>query len=67
METQIEITDLDLRYENHRLKSPGAEKIMLNSILEKGIRDPLQGVDTRDHKILLDGFKTWFSLFAEHV
>ena len=59
METQIEITDLDLRYENHRLKSPGAEKIMLNSILEKGIRDPLQGVDTRDHKILLDGFKRY--------
>ena len=42
MEKQIEVTDLDLRYENYRLKSPGTEKIMLNSILENGIRDPLQ-------------------------
>lgn len=59
MEKQIEVTDLDLRYENHRLKSPGSEKIMLNSILENGIRDPLQGVDIRDCKILLDGFKRY--------
>lgn len=59
METQTEITNLDLRYENHRLKSPSSEKIMLNSILEKGICDPLQGVDTPGHKILLDGFKRY--------
>ena len=59
METQIEITTLDLRYENHRLKSPAAEKIMLNSILENGIRDPLQGVDPQGSPILLDGFKRY--------
>lgn len=59
METQIEITALDLRYENHRLKSPATEKIMLNSILENGIRDPLLGVDSQGSSILLDGYKRY--------
>ena len=59
MEEQIELTNLDLRYENYRLKSPGSEKVMLNSILENGIRDPLQGIDTQNRRILLDGFKRY--------
>jgi len=54
---QIEISSLDLRYEGFRMKSPAAEKALLVSIIEKGIRDPLQGVDTQDTRILLDGFK----------
>ena len=29
------------------------------SILEKGIRDPLQGIDTNQSRILLDGFKRY--------
>lgn len=57
MAEQVEIASLDLRYEGFRMKSAGAEKALLLSILEKGIRDPLQGVDTRDARILLDGFK----------
>ena len=57
MAEQVEISSLDLRYEGFRMKSPGAEKALLMSILEKGIRDPLQGVDTKDARILLDGFK----------
>jgi hypothetical protein len=57
MAEEVEIASLDLRYEGFRLKSPGAEKALLLSILEKGIRDPLQGVDTKDARILLDGFK----------
>lgn len=57
MAEQVEILSLDLRYEGFRLKSPGAEKALLMSIMEKGIRDPLQGVDTKDARILLDGFK----------
>lgn len=57
MAEQVEIAGLDLRYEGFRMKSPGAEKALLLSILEKGIRDPLQGVDTKDARILLDGFK----------
>jgi hypothetical protein len=57
MAEQVEIAGLDLRYEGFRMKSPGAEKALLMSIMEKGIRDPLQGVDTKDARILLDGFK----------
>jgi hypothetical protein len=57
MAEQVEIASLDLRYEGFRMKSPGAEKALLLSILQKGIRDPLQGVDTKDARILLDGFK----------
>lgn len=57
MAEEVEIASLDLRYEGFRLKSPGAEKALLLSILEKGIRDPLQGIDTKDARILLDGFK----------
>jgi hypothetical protein len=57
MAEQVEITSLDLRYEGFRMKSPGAERALLVSIMEKGIRDPLQGVDTKEARILLDGFK----------
>jgi len=55
----IEISSLDLRYEMCRLKAPGAEKILLGSIVENGIRDPLQGVDAGEQHILLDGFKRY--------
>ncbi len=60
---EIEITSLDLRYGNCRLKSPGAERVLLSSIAEKGITDALQGVNTNDggneRRILLDGFKRY--------
>ena len=59
MAEQIEISSLDLRYEAYRLRSPGAEKTLLASILENGIRDPFQGVDTDGCRILLDGFKRY--------
>jgi hypothetical protein len=54
---EIELSSLDLRFEYCRMKSSGAEKALLMSIMEKGIRDPLQGVETADARILLDGFK----------
>ncbi|MGD9182481.1 MAG: chromosome partitioning protein ParB [Desulfobacterales bacterium] len=56
---QVEISSLNLRYETFRLKAPGAEKTLLASILENGIRDPLQGVDREGERILLDGFKRY--------
>lgn len=59
MPEQIEISALDLRYEACRLKAPGAEKMLLVSILENGIRDPLHGVDVGGQPILLDGFKRY--------
>lgn len=56
---EIELSGLDLRYENCRLKSTWAEEALLASILDHGIRDPLQGVDVDGQKILLDGFKRY--------
>lgn len=57
MPEQVELSSLDLRYEDYRLKAPGAEKSLLASIAESGIRDPLQGIDRDGIRILLDGFK----------
>jgi hypothetical protein len=59
MVEQVEITRLDLRYQSCRMRCPGAEKALLLSILEKGIRDPLCGIDTQPGPILLDGFKRY--------
>jgi hypothetical protein len=57
MAEEVEISSLDLRYEGFRMRSPGAERALFMSIMEKGIRDPLRGVDTKEARILLDGFK----------
>ena len=59
MVEQVEISSLDLRYQGCRMRCLGAEKALLLSILEKGIRDPLQGIDTEPNRILLDGFKRY--------
>ncbi len=60
MSEQIEITSLDIRYEDYRLKSRDGEKRLLASIIEYGIREPLQGVDMHDDcRILLNGFKRY--------
>ena len=54
MAEQVEISSFDLRYEGFRMRSPGTEKAMLLSILQKGIVDPLHGID--DSTIGLDPF-----------
>jgi ParB/RepB/Spo0J family partition protein len=56
---QIEISRLDLRFEGHRLKNKVAEMKLLTSISENGIRDPLQGVESADMYVLLNGFKRY--------
>jgi len=53
------MTSFDLRYESCRMKHAGAEKALLGSIVEHGIREPLQGVDTGEARILLNGFKRY--------
>ena len=52
---QVEISIFDLHYESYRMQSKRDEIRLLNSILEKGIRDPLEGVDKEDKVILLNG------------
>jgi len=59
MAEEIEISTLDLRYQNYRMKCKGTEKALLASIVEHGIRDPLQGTESDGCRILLDGFKRY--------
>lgn len=53
----VELSTLDLRYEGHRLRDDGGEARLLASIAERGIEEPLRGVDTSEARFLLDGFK----------
>ena len=53
----VELSSLDLRYEGHRLRDTGREARLLASIAERGIEEPLEGVDTADARLLLNGFK----------
>jgi len=56
---QVEISSFDLRFEDYRLRNQTAERILLASISEKGVRDPLHGVDMDNARILLNGFKRY--------
>ena len=53
----VELSSLDLRYEGHRLRDDARETRLLASIAQRGIEEPLQGVDTSAARLLLDGFK----------
>jgi hypothetical protein len=60
---QVELTAIDLKFADCRLKSVNQEKILLASICERGIEQPLQGIFSNtgqgnEHRpVLLDGFK----------
>ena len=53
----VELSQLDLRYEGCRLKSPAAEARLLAAIAQVGIQQPLQGIELSSTRVLLDGFK----------
>ena len=55
--TDVELSDLDLRYQGHRLQQPRLEEQLLASIAKAGIQEPLQGVRHGSVAILLNGFK----------
>ena len=59
MAEETEISTIDLRYESYRLKNPALETKLLTSIAERGIEEPLEGVDTAEERILLNGFKRY--------
>jgi hypothetical protein len=59
MGQSVELAALDLRYEGHRMKNPGLEARLLASIAERGIEEPLEGVDATDQNVLLNGFKRY--------
>lgn len=53
----VEIADLDPRYESYRLKSPAFERKLLASIMEHGIEEPVEGVTVQGRMVVLNGFK----------
>jgi ParB/RepB/Spo0J family partition protein len=53
----VERSSLDLRYEAYRMRNDAAEARLLASIAERGIEEPLAGVDTPQGRLLLDGFR----------
>ena len=57
MPENIEISQLDLRYEGFRMKNPALERKLLAALQLDGVREPLCGADSGDAHILLDGFK----------
>ena len=59
MSESVELSSLDLRYQGHRLRDDAREARLLVSIVERGIEDPLEGVDTPDGRFLLNGFKRY--------
>ena len=61
MSEMIERSSLDMRYEGHRLRNDAHELRLLASIVERGIEEPLEGVDTCDARFLLNGFKRFRS------
>ncbi|MCP4007654.1 MAG: chromosome partitioning protein ParB [bacterium] len=59
MTRDTELSSLDLRYECYRMKNPAIEVKLLASIHERGIDEPLEGVDVEGKAILLNGFKRY--------
>ena len=61
MSREVEISTLDLRYEGYRMRNSVQEAKLTASIAERGIEEPLEGVDTEVGHILLNGFKRYRS------
>ncbi len=64
---EIELSQLDLRYEGHRLRQRGLEDRLLASIAREGIREPLAGALINAECVLLDGFKRYRCARQLHV
>lgn len=55
----VELSTLDVRYESCRMKQAALEERLLGAIAERGIEEPLQGVEVGERRILLNGFKRY--------
>lgn len=53
----VELSTLDRRYERYRIRDDAGEARLLASIAERGIEEPVEGVDTPEGRLLLNGFK----------
>ena len=61
MAEEVDLSTFDLRYESYRMRNPAQEARLLASIMERGIEEPLEGVDVEGRHILLNGFKRYRS------
>lgn len=59
MSELVERSSLDMRYESHRMRDADREARLLASIAQRGIEEPLSGVDTPAGRLLLNGFKRY--------
>ena len=68
MSNEVELASLDLRYEGFRLQAPWVEERLLAAIAQRGIEQPLEGVDLAGAdglgaapgvRALLNGFKRY--------
>ena len=59
MHESVELSTLNLRYESCRLRDDAREARLLAALAERGIEQPLEGVDTPDGRCLLNGFKRY--------
>ena len=66
MTNEVELAHLDLRYERFRLKQAALEERLLAAIAQRGIEEPLEGVDLpagaaggHGVRLLLNGFKRY--------
>jgi hypothetical protein len=59
MACEVERSRLDLRYECYRMKHAGQEARLLAAIAQRGIEEPLEGVEAQESLVLLNGFKRY--------
>ena len=67
MHESVELNTLDLQYQGHRLRDDDREARLLASIAERGIEEPLEGVDTTAGRLLLNGFKRYRCAKKLHI
>lgn len=59
MAQEVEISTLDLRYQDYRMRNSAQEQQLLSSISKRGVEEPLEGVSMDEAHILLNGFKRY--------
>ena len=63
----VELSSLDLRFAGYRWRDKAREARLLASIAERGIEQPLEGVDGPQGRLLLDGLNRFEDLSFRHV
>jgi hypothetical protein len=56
---EVELATLDGRYEQYRMRQHAQEGRLLSAIAERGIVEPLEGIEDGERHVLLNGFKRW--------